>query len=244
MRGIIRPAAWAGIALLILALAGQAAGQPTQDKPPVPPGRDPGGVAVAIIGNGIDYTQRLIADNLARDGEGELIGWDFIDNDRRPFKACAQDGASAFCAADFVGVIPMMREARVVVMRAGLERPQSLVAAMQAIAQTPARIVLIATDTAPPVDFLADAARRFPDLLLFGAVDGKAFTAGEGWSRGVSYLALPVRQDVDDAHPRATAAAVAATVAAARCARPNASLGPAAVLDCTMRQLGLDGAKQ
>lgn len=55
--------------------------------PPVPPGTDPGGVAVAIIETGVDYTLPVIAEHLARDGEGEIIGWDFIDNDRLPFKA-------------------------------------------------------------------------------------------------------------------------------------------------------------
>src|SRR5215813_6387373 len=54
-------------------------------KPPVPPGRDPGGVAVALIGTGIDYTLPQVASRLARDGEGELIGWDLQDEDRRPF---------------------------------------------------------------------------------------------------------------------------------------------------------------
>jgi hypothetical protein len=55
-------------------------------KPPVPPGVDPGGVLIALIGEGIDYTMPAIAARLARDGEGELIGWDFADNDRRPYQ--------------------------------------------------------------------------------------------------------------------------------------------------------------
>lgn len=58
---------------------------PEPKKPPVPPGRDPGGVAVALIGTGIDYTLPAVARRLARDGEGELIGWDLQDEDRKPF---------------------------------------------------------------------------------------------------------------------------------------------------------------
>ena len=54
-------------------------------KPSVPSGRDPGGVAIALIGTGIDYTLPLLARRLARDGEGELIGWDLEDKDRKPF---------------------------------------------------------------------------------------------------------------------------------------------------------------
>ncbi|MEQ1717152.1 MAG: S8 family serine peptidase [Hyphomicrobium sp.] len=53
----------------------------------MPGAQDPGGIAVALIGPGVDYTRVELASRLARDGEGELIGWDFIDNDRRPFKA-------------------------------------------------------------------------------------------------------------------------------------------------------------
>lgn len=55
-------------------------------KPSVPVGIDPGGVLIALIGEGIDYTNPDITKHLARDGEGELIGWDFIDGDRRPYQ--------------------------------------------------------------------------------------------------------------------------------------------------------------
>src|SRR4029078_9951193 len=54
-------------------------------KPPLPPGRDPGGVAIALLTTGIDYTLPTIAGYLARDGEGEVIGFDPVDNDNRPF---------------------------------------------------------------------------------------------------------------------------------------------------------------
>src|SRR2546423_15285496 len=53
-------------------------------KPPLPPGRDPGGVAIALITTGIDYTVLEVGQRLARDGEGELIGWDLGDQDRKP----------------------------------------------------------------------------------------------------------------------------------------------------------------
>jgi hypothetical protein len=55
------------------------------NNPAVPAGIDPGGVPIAIVMTGIDYTDPQIAARLARDGEGELIGWDFVDRDRRPF---------------------------------------------------------------------------------------------------------------------------------------------------------------
>ena len=55
--------------------------------PKVPPEQDPGGPALALIDSGIDYTSGRIAHRLARDGEGEIIGWDFVDNDRTPYAA-------------------------------------------------------------------------------------------------------------------------------------------------------------
>src|SRR5215467_9057175 len=76
---------WIAAAALVGAVLAQT--PPSQllapKKPPVPPGRDPGGVAVALIG--IDYTLPAVARRLARDGEGELIGWDLQDQDRKPF---------------------------------------------------------------------------------------------------------------------------------------------------------------
>ncbi len=40
---------------------------------------------MVLLTRGLDYTRPEIAKLLARDGEGELIGWDFVDNDNRPF---------------------------------------------------------------------------------------------------------------------------------------------------------------
>ena len=40
-------------------------------KPKIPAGLDPGGVTVALVGNGIDYTRPTISHRLARNGEGE-----------------------------------------------------------------------------------------------------------------------------------------------------------------------------
>ena len=52
--------------------------------PPVPQGRDPGGVAVALIDSGIAYDLPEVSKRLARDKAGCLLGYDFQDNDRRP----------------------------------------------------------------------------------------------------------------------------------------------------------------
>ena len=53
--------------------------------PPVPIGRDRGGVLVAHIDSGINYLLPEFRDRLARDKDGNIRGWDFWDNDPRPF---------------------------------------------------------------------------------------------------------------------------------------------------------------
>ena len=54
-------------------------------NPPVPAGRDPGGVTVAHIDSGVNYLLPEIAARLARDGDGRMLGRDLWDGDARPF---------------------------------------------------------------------------------------------------------------------------------------------------------------
>ncbi|MEX2632125.1 MAG: S8 family serine peptidase [Tistlia sp.] len=53
--------------------------------PPVPAGRDPGGVLVAQVDAGVAYDLPAIAGRLARDGAGRALGYDFWDLDPRPY---------------------------------------------------------------------------------------------------------------------------------------------------------------
>ena len=52
---------------------------------PVPAGSDPGGVAVAVVDSGVNYTLPVLAQRLARDGAGRALGYDYWDMDARPF---------------------------------------------------------------------------------------------------------------------------------------------------------------
>ena len=54
-------------------------------NPPVPEGRDPGGVTVVQVDSGVNYLLPEIAARLARDPEGEILGYDFWELDKRPF---------------------------------------------------------------------------------------------------------------------------------------------------------------
>ena len=63
--------------------------QPDRERealnPPVPSGEDPGGVLVAQIDSGVNYLLPEIAGRLARDAQGEILGYDYWDLDDRPF---------------------------------------------------------------------------------------------------------------------------------------------------------------
>lgn len=135
-------------------------------KPPVPVGADPGGVKVAIIGAGIDYTQPEVASRLARDGEGEIIGWDFIDDDRRPFARGSADAPRILLSEG--------QSASLVVVAANFAEPLSIARALRYAAQGPARIIAVqaAWTNVELARILAEAARYFPNrLFIVGAGD-------------------------------------------------------------------------
>ena len=136
-------------------------------KPPVPPGRDPGGVAIAIIGAGVDYTVPEVAARLARDGEGEIIGWDFIDDDRRPYQSppAVLPGAELIAGSS--------AGARICVARVVPVNREMTARAIGWAARSPARIAFI-LGGAPDPALLEAAARQFPDLLFVVTAAGAA----------------------------------------------------------------------
>lgn len=141
------------------ALAGAAPGQ--SRKPKLPPGADPGGVAIALASGGIDYTRPDIALALARDGEGDLIGWDTIDRDNRPY-AAGDDGAAiarAMLGAD---------KRRLVPIRIDPARPPTITEAIAFAARTPSQMLVIALGVEAPAAWhaLVAAAASHPRLLI------------------------------------------------------------------------------
>jgi hypothetical protein len=152
-----------------------------EKKPPVPPGRDAGGVAVALISTGVDYTLPALARRLARDGEGEVIGWDLEDNDRRPFDkskggAWREQGADGTAIASFViGA----EETRLVPVRLNPADPASPARALAFVAQTPARVALAPISGIKPEAWepLRQAATRFKDILIILPVSGSDTTS-------------------------------------------------------------------
>ncbi len=55
--------------------------------PVVPPGKDPGGVLVALVDAGVNYLLPEVGERLARDSSGDILGYDYWDQDPRPFDA-------------------------------------------------------------------------------------------------------------------------------------------------------------
>jgi subtilisin family serine protease len=60
-------------------------GEPEPLNPPVPAGIDSPGVPIGLIDSGVNYLLPAIAAGLARSPEGEILGYDYWDLDRRPF---------------------------------------------------------------------------------------------------------------------------------------------------------------
>jgi len=56
-------------------------------NPPVPAGEDPGGVPVALIDAGVNYLLPEVSARLARDQDGNILGYDYWELDARPFDA-------------------------------------------------------------------------------------------------------------------------------------------------------------
>jgi hypothetical protein len=146
-----------------------------QDAPPrVPAGLDPGGVAVAIIGAGADYTRPDIAARLARDGEGDLVGWDFTNNQPRPYVR-GENPDAPYLAALVAAVPPL----RLILARVAQARQDQIALGLRFAGATPARIALVTAEPGAPLrrTDLEGAARQLPRLLIVVPADRVAATA-------------------------------------------------------------------
>lgn len=152
--------------------APQATAQPSSAKPKIPAGSDPGGVAVAIIGSGVNYTLPQISSRLARDGEGDIIGLDFIDRDNRPFDVAGPDATpdgirphGTTLASVLLADAP---KARLVPVRIGMGEPRQFGGAVAFVASTPARIALVAFSSSNRADWepFEQAAKAAPNVLF------------------------------------------------------------------------------
>ena len=194
--------------ILPYVLAATALGNVTlaqEKKPAVPPGRDPGGVAIALLSTGIDYTIPEVVQRLARDGEGELIGWDLVDKDRKPFDK-SKGGTRPEWGGDGTALVRSILTPgkRVIPVRIDPADPVSLARAVAFVAQTPARIVVVpmwGPDKTVWEPF-RQAATHFTDLLFIVAAgdDGRDIDEEPVWPAAfglpnvlvVSPIAMPL----------------------------------------------------
>jgi subtilisin family serine protease len=140
-------------------------------EPEVPPGSDPGGVAVAIIDSGVNYTLPRISRRLARDPSGLMLGYDFHDNDRLPFdvvpgqKAKNDRHHGTRVAGIFLREAPA---ARLIPYRYRAHSFSTFAQIVEAIANGPARIVIMSLGGYQKRDWQAfrKAAMSHPELLF------------------------------------------------------------------------------
>lgn len=159
-------------AAIILAVLGVAATAQIMSKPKVPPGRDPGGVAVAVVDTGVNYLLPEIAERLARDGEGEMIGLDLDDGSLVPFdrlndEASLEPAQRGTPLASIV--LAEAPKSRLVTIRLKARDFSGPARAAAFAASGPARILaIVATSSTRALDLDAFrlAAIQFKDLLF------------------------------------------------------------------------------
>jgi hypothetical protein len=149
-------------------------------KPRVPPGRDPGGIAVAVIDTGVNYLLPQIATRLARDGEGEMIGLDLEDGTLMPFDRPYED-ISLEPAQRGTALASMIlaeaSRARLVAVRLKRGDPIAPARAASFVANGPARIVAVGVaGSAQAADWetFRQAALAYGDLLFIVAAGSGA----------------------------------------------------------------------
>lgn len=140
-------------------------------NPPVPAGTDPGGVAVAHYDTGVNYQLDFIARQLARSKSGEILGYDFKDNDRQPFDL--DPSFPAFLPRRHgTAVISILLHEAPEVRLIPFRHPGKDIARfgdiVEATAKTPARIVAMPLGGYKQAQWqsFARAARRHPELLF------------------------------------------------------------------------------
>jgi hypothetical protein len=143
-------------------------------KPKVPIGVDPGGIPVAFIGPGLDYTQPDIAENLARDGEGELIGFDLITEERKPFAKHDAPADHDTMTSVVNTLLSQAIDIKLQVFKTTNRDTKMIARAVQMAALAKARIIVIwappVTGTPPDITrddaFITAAKTRFPAIAF------------------------------------------------------------------------------
>lgn len=137
---------------------------------PVPQGSDPDGVTVALLDTGVNYLQPAIAERLARQPDGTILGYDFEDDDSRPFDLNL--ALSPFHPGRHGTIVAhaLLKEAapvRLVPLRYPRSTPERLSDAVELAAKSGAKILLVGLGGRREADWkgFAAALRGHPDML-------------------------------------------------------------------------------
>lgn len=133
--------------------------------PKVPPAVESGNrVPIAILTAGFDYTRPEIAARLARDGEGEIIAWDVVGEDRFPFAAAGDTELMIALAAQLPEAAPVS----LLAVKVDAADPVSLAKGLAFAARTPARTVMVLmwSDTREAWEVFGQAAAHFSNLRV------------------------------------------------------------------------------
>jgi subtilisin family serine protease len=155
---------------------------------------DPGGVPVALVDTGVNYTLPQIATRLARDGEGDIIGVDLIDRDNKPFDDTPAGTEPVGAAHGTLLASAMLQQpgVRLVPLRAPVGEPRAVAAAIAMVARMPARIVVVRPAFARDADWepVRAAIAAHPALLVLIAAgsSGVDLDAAPG---GLGQVRLP-----------------------------------------------------
>lgn len=140
-------------------------------EPPVPPGEDPGGIAVAIVDSGVNYTLPMVAKRLARDESGEILGYDFQDNDKCPFDLVPgqKPGSGRHHGTRVAGIF--LREAptaRLIPYRYRAHSFETFARIVEEVAEGPARIIIMSLGGYRKGDWMQfhEAAQARPEILF------------------------------------------------------------------------------
>lgn len=198
-------------ALALLPLSG-AMSVAAATEPRVPPAPAPAGVAIALLGPGVDYRAPELVGRLARDGEGDLIAWDFVDADIRPFKTGGVTGTER--AKALAASAPA---ARLVIVKEKPGDPQAFGHMMAFVARTPARVIVWpdAAPARPDWPILLEAVKRFPDhLFLLPRPPGAKVSGLADLDAAANVVTCPPAEQVGTMDCLAAAAAAAAELMA------------------------------
>lgn len=192
--------------------------------PKVPPAQDPGLTPIALVGYGVDYTDAQIAQRLARDGEGNIVGWDFVDNDIFPYSTNAASNAEAKLLLGKAAV-------ELAPVRIGPADYRAVAGAASFVSHTPVQtvIVTLTSDQKADWEIFIKAAQAFPKLLfVVPAGDAKPrFPAALKLDNVLSVSPPAAKDETADvafAGPTPESAAILAAAAIATCHAP--AIGP------------------